>query len=109
MRAARPPRHWEADVLLRDGRTAHIRPIEPEDRVRDALVRLLGLRGEIRLLGISRWPRAVAQPVVGHRERIAALHARLASHPCLALAGAYLDGVAFADAATSGLRAAAAC
>ncbi|PKH41407.1 Acyl-CoA synthetase (NDP forming) [Nocardioides alpinus] len=27
-----PPRHWEADVLLRDGRTAHIRPMQPEDR-----------------------------------------------------------------------------
>ena len=27
-----PPAHWEADVLLRDGRTAHIRPIRPEDR-----------------------------------------------------------------------------
>ena len=27
-----PPRHWEADVLLRDGRTAHIRPIRPDDR-----------------------------------------------------------------------------
>ncbi len=26
-----PPRHWEADVLLRDGRTAHIRPIRPDD------------------------------------------------------------------------------
>ena len=26
-----PPQHWEADVLLRDGRTAHIRPIRPED------------------------------------------------------------------------------
>jgi len=26
------PTHWEADVLLRDGRTAHIRPIRPEDR-----------------------------------------------------------------------------
>ncbi|WP_395695302.1 GNAT family N-acetyltransferase [Nocardioides sp.] len=30
--AQEPPRHWEADVLLRDGRTAHIRPIRPEDR-----------------------------------------------------------------------------
>ncbi len=28
---APPPRHWEADVLLRDGRTAHIRPIGPAD------------------------------------------------------------------------------
>ncbi len=25
------PRHWQADVLLRDGRTAHIRPIQPDD------------------------------------------------------------------------------
>ncbi|MBM7513467.1 acyl-CoA synthetase (NDP forming)/RimJ/RimL family protein N-acetyltransferase [Nocardioides cavernae] len=32
VRTMRPPRHWEADVLLRDGRTAHIRPIQPEDR-----------------------------------------------------------------------------
>ncbi|MCW2832878.1 MAG: CoA-binding domain protein [Nocardioides sp.] len=29
--SARPPRHWEADVLLRDGRAAHIRPIRPDD------------------------------------------------------------------------------
>ena len=28
---ASAPRHWEADVLLRDGRTAHIRPIVPAD------------------------------------------------------------------------------
>ncbi|MGO4257340.1 bifunctional acetate--CoA ligase family protein/GNAT family N-acetyltransferase [Marmoricola sp. RAF53] len=25
------PAHWEADVVLRDGRTAHMRPIVPED------------------------------------------------------------------------------
>ena len=25
------PSHWEADVLLRDGRTAHIRPVTPDD------------------------------------------------------------------------------
>ncbi|GAA4759398.1 bifunctional GNAT family N-acetyltransferase/acetate--CoA ligase family protein [Nocardioides endophyticus] len=32
MTATDAPTHWEADVLLRDGRTAHIRPIRPEDR-----------------------------------------------------------------------------
>lgn len=32
VRTTPPPRHWEADVLLRDGRTAHIRPMQPEDR-----------------------------------------------------------------------------
>lgn len=26
-----PPSHWEADVLLRDGGTAHIRPVSPDD------------------------------------------------------------------------------
>ncbi|MGI8645937.1 MAG: GNAT family N-acetyltransferase [Nocardioides sp.] len=31
MTISAPPRHWEADVLLRDGRTAHIRPVRPED------------------------------------------------------------------------------
>src|SRR5688572_23329495 len=25
------PRHWEADVLLRDGGTAHVRPVSPDD------------------------------------------------------------------------------
>ena len=32
--AAQPayPKHWEADVLLRDGGTAHLRPISPDDR-----------------------------------------------------------------------------
>jgi acyl-CoA synthetase (NDP forming)/RimJ/RimL family protein N-acetyltransferase len=28
------PRHWEADVLLRDGHTAHLRPISPDDEGR---------------------------------------------------------------------------
>ncbi len=30
-RPPEPPKHWEADILLRDGRTAHLRPIRPED------------------------------------------------------------------------------
>jgi len=29
--AAQPPTHWEADVLLLDGGTAHVRPIRPDD------------------------------------------------------------------------------
>ncbi|HSI92553.1 MAG TPA: GNAT family N-acetyltransferase, partial [Jiangellaceae bacterium] len=28
------PAHWEADVVLSDGATAHLRPIRPEDAVR---------------------------------------------------------------------------
>jgi hypothetical protein len=25
------PQHWEADIVLRDGGTAHLRPITPQD------------------------------------------------------------------------------
>ena len=32
--AAEYPSHWEADVVLRDGRTCHVRPILPEDAPR---------------------------------------------------------------------------
>ncbi|HEY3262607.1 MAG TPA: GNAT family N-acetyltransferase, partial [Pseudonocardiaceae bacterium] len=35
-----PPKHWEADVVLADGGTVHLRPIRPEDA--DALVALHG-------------------------------------------------------------------
>ena len=28
------PRHWEADVVLADGGTAHVRPIKPSDAAR---------------------------------------------------------------------------
>jgi acyl-CoA synthetase (NDP forming)/RimJ/RimL family protein N-acetyltransferase len=38
--SAHPPAHWAADVLLRDGRTAHIRPIQPDDA--DLLVTFYG-------------------------------------------------------------------
>jgi acyl-CoA synthetase (NDP forming)/GNAT superfamily N-acetyltransferase len=41
--AHRPaPAHWEADVVLRDGSTAHLRPVEPDDveRLRDFHERL---------------------------------------------------------------------
>src|SRR5688572_11073555 len=30
-RGADYPAHWEADVVLRDGGTAHLRPIRPDD------------------------------------------------------------------------------
>jgi oxygen-dependent protoporphyrinogen oxidase len=81
----------------------------PEDALRaalrDDLARTLGLRGEPEWLATSRWPRAVPQPDRGHPSRVAALRARVAALPGLALAGAYLDGVAVADALASGLRA----
>jgi oxygen-dependent protoporphyrinogen oxidase len=82
---------------------------EPDDRLlaalRADLERTLGLRGEPELLSLARWPRAVPQPGPEHPRLVAALRARAAALPGLALAGAHLDGVAVADALASGLRA----
>ena len=74
--------------------------------LRRDLERTLGLRGEPLTVAISRWPRAVPQPGRDHPRRVAALRARAAALPALALAGAHLDGVAVADALASGLHAA---
>ncbi len=74
-------------------------------RVRAGLDRALGLIAEPRALAISRWTHAVPQPGVDHVRRIAALRARFAGAPRIALAGGWLDGVANNDAFASGLAA----
>ena len=38
------PAHWEADVVLRDGSTAHLRPIRPDDA--DGLARMHGAQSQ---------------------------------------------------------------
>lgn len=75
-------------------------------RVQADLARTLGLRGPARLLVATRWPRAIAQPARDHVARIARLRERVATHPGLALAGSYLDGVSLADSLACGARAA---
>jgi oxygen-dependent protoporphyrinogen oxidase len=75
---------------------------EIERRVLAGLDRALGLSAAPRVLAISRWTHAVPQPGVDHVARIAALRACLAQDASLALAGAWLDGVAVSDAFASG-------
>jgi oxygen-dependent protoporphyrinogen oxidase len=83
---------------------------EPEEalvaRALADLDRTLGLKGEPLPLGAARYERAVPQPGRDHRARVAALRARLAERPGLALAGSYLDGVGVSETRASGLRAA---
>jgi oxygen-dependent protoporphyrinogen oxidase len=67
---------------------------------------VLGLRDAPRVLSITRWPRAVAQPGREHPRLVAGARAQLAHFPRLALAGSHLDGVAFGEALASGARAA---
>jgi oxygen-dependent protoporphyrinogen oxidase len=55
---------------------------------------------------ISRWPRAMAQYTVGHQERMARIHARVAALPGLKLAGNAYDGIGIPDCIRLGRKAA---
>lgn len=70
------------------------------------LERLLALSFPPVIHKVFRWPRAIPQFEIGHRERVSA--ARAALPPGLYLAGNYLDGVSFGRAAASGVAAGAA-
>jgi oxygen-dependent protoporphyrinogen oxidase len=76
-------------------------------RAAESVSRRLGLKGEVRTLGVARWPRAVPQPDPRHPRRMRALRDRLAALPPVALAGAYVAGVSVPDSAVSGATAAA--
>jgi len=77
-------------------------------RAVEGLDRTLGLAGEPRPLAVTRWPLAIPQPDRHHAARLAEVRRRLAAEcPGLALAGAYLGGVAVSDALASGVAAAA--
>ncbi len=75
-------------------------------RLHDELGSTVGLRGAAEPLGITRWPRAVAQPGRDHPALVAALRRSLAPLPGLTVAGAWLDGVSIADTLACGARAA---
>jgi acyl-CoA synthetase (NDP forming)/RimJ/RimL family protein N-acetyltransferase len=73
--AGRYPAYWEADVILRDGATAHLRPISPQDR--DALLAFHRSQSEssIYLRFFSYKPTLSAREldrftVVDHRDRV---------------------------------------
>lgn len=104
-----PPEHELLTCML--GGTRWPEAIATDDtalrsRLRGDLERTVGLREEPETLAVTRWPRAIPQPDRGHVARIARLRERAALQPGLALAGAYLDGVAVGDALLSGVRAA---
>jgi oxygen-dependent protoporphyrinogen oxidase len=73
---------------------------------RRELSELLGIEAAPRFTRVHRYPRAMPQYQVGHLERVAAIEARLARHPGLALAGNAYRGVGVPDCVHSGERAA---
>lgn len=68
------------------------------DTVLTDLRRTMGITAKPRSVLVKRWPRAIPQLTLGHRERIDSVREGLArSWPGLALAGNYLTGVAVND------------
>ena len=88
-----PPLHAAADSAL-----AH--------EIAPVLKRLLGAAREPALLDVSRHPQGIPLYDVGHAARTRALRAALAEAGGPTLCGVGYDGVAFAAAAASGVRAA---
>jgi oxygen-dependent protoporphyrinogen oxidase len=82
---------------------------EVVDHVRRELEEILGLSGEPVFTRVYRWPRALAQSVVGFPELQRAIRARLTSQPRLYLCGNAYDGVGVPDCIRSGRLAAEDC
>lgn len=70
-----------------------------ESFVRADLERALGLSAAPSLFHVTRWPRAIPQYVVGHKDRVARIDAALAAHPGLYLAGNWRGGIAMTECA----------
>ena len=65
---------------------------------RSELVKVMGIADRPVRHRVFRWPAALAQYTVGHRERVAGIRQRLAAHPGLHLCGTTCDGVSFNQA-----------
>lgn len=74
---------------------------------REELAVTLGVDSPPGLVRVTRWPGAMPQYTLGHRERMARVGEVLAGAPWLALAGNFRDGVGISDCIRSGQRAAA--
>jgi oxygen-dependent protoporphyrinogen oxidase len=74
--------------------------------VREELRSILGIGTEPLFSRIYRWPRAMAQYVVGHGECLRAIAGRLREHPGLYLAGNAYAGIGISDAIRTGETAA---
>ncbi len=71
---------------------------------RAEVARLYGITAAPEFVQVVRVPRAIPQYELGHLERVAHVERALGSLPGIAMTGFGLRGVAFADAATDGVR-----
>jgi protoporphyrinogen/coproporphyrinogen III oxidase len=70
--------------------------------IREELRSILGIDSSPLFFRIYRWPRAMAQYVVGHGERLRVIAGRLREHPGLHLAGNAYTGIGISDAIRTG-------
>ncbi len=76
------------------------------DAVLQEMRDLMGVTRAPEKARVAQWPEAMAQPLVGHRERIAELRRRIVAHPRIAVAGNFLDGIGIPDCIRSAKAAA---
>jgi oxygen-dependent protoporphyrinogen oxidase len=75
--------------------------------VRQELQHILGIKAKPLLVRIFRWPQAMAQYGIGHRDRVQRIQALVAGMPGLALAGNAYGGIGVPDCVREGAEAAA--
>jgi len=75
-------------------------------RVRKDLVETTGLKAEPRFARVYRWRRSMAQPGVGHPQRVERIKRSVEQLPGLALAGNFYRGIGVPDCIASGEAAA---
>jgi protoporphyrinogen/coproporphyrinogen III oxidase len=100
-----PGRAPPGKVLLRafvggargEAELAEASDVEVSDLALSELRRLMGRLSEPELACVFRYPKASAQPVVGHLDRMRRVFARLSALPGLHLGGSGYDGVGIPD------------
>ncbi|HTJ30855.1 MAG TPA: protoporphyrinogen oxidase [Acidobacteriaceae bacterium] len=80
---------------------------EIEVIVRRELFEILAISADPEMVGVQRWPRAMAQYAVGHKGRMERIQARLKELPGLRLVGNAYDGIGISDCIRLGRKAAA--
>ena len=98
-------------VMIGGARRPDLVDSEPDELVRvavEGLRPLIGLSGEPSFSKVVRWPRAIPQYLIGHREVVAGLDRALEAHPNLSVLGNAFRGVGVPDCVKAGLATASA-
>jgi len=106
-----PQRSPDGHVLIRlmlggavDPDAGRLTEDEALDLARDEVSRLYGITAAPRHERVVRWPRAIAQYELGHPARRTRIEGAVGALGGLVIGGSGLHGVAFGDAAASGVR-----